>query len=151
MVKYAELEDNLERNCILLLTETQLKVDKITTEPNVKKINSMRKMQDKKGGGISVFYRTDSQCIKEINELVTKSPDIMYLEVVTVNEIYKIIVVYFSILDISNRERNREIKREIESMLEENSDKMLIIGDFNGHIEGLGYQKQDERGNMVME
>ena len=151
MIKYTELEESLDKNCILLLTETQLKVDKITTKCIVKKIDSMRKEQDKKGGGISAFYRTDSQCIKEVNEITTKSADILYLELKTENETYKIIVVYFSILDISNRDRNREIRREIEKIVEENNDKLLIIGDFNGHIDGLGYQKQDERGNMVME
>ena len=68
----------------------------------------------------------------------------------TGKEPINVILVYFSILENENKERNKKIENEIERLMEETSGKFMVIGDFNGHIEDLGYQKQDERGKMII-
>ena len=148
--KYVELEKLIEKNCLLFLTETQMKVNKIKYSSRVSLINSMREIKDKKGGGFCILYRNDSYLIKEIKQKETKSNDILHLEMKIGTLRIRVILVYFSILDNSNKDRNEKIQREIENIVIENQEKLVILGDFNGHIEGLGYQNQDERGNMII-
>ena len=33
--------------------------------------------------------------------------------------------------------------------MEAGNEALLIVGDFNGHLQGLGYQKQDENGDIL--
>ena len=37
------------------------------------------------------------------------------------------------------------------SKVEESNESLILLGDFNGHIDMLGYQKQDENGRVVVE
>jgi len=62
----------------------------------------------------------------------------------------KIIVVYFAVKSSKgSEERNRKIQSEIESVVEDENDPLLIIGDFNGHMNELGEQCEDINGRMV--
>ena len=49
-------------------------------------------------------------------------------------------------------ERNRDIRAEIEKAMEENtSEGLMVLGDFNAHIEKLDGRRTDENGRMVLE
>ena len=45
--------------------------------------------------------------------------------------------------------RNKDMKKEIEEIIDSYENEFLILGDFNGHIEGLGYQREDKIGRMI--
>ena len=48
-------------------------------------------------------------------------------------------------------ERNRIIKAEIEETFDSADERpLLVVGDFNGHIQCLGYQREDTNGSMIM-
>ena len=56
-------------------------------------------------------------------------------------------MVYFSVNDV---ERNREITQEIEKIIEENSEPLIITGDFNGHVGFKGPQKLNRNGETII-
>ena len=150
--KIVELQKLIEQNTILFLVETQLKEDKIEVGRCFEKIDQMRNKNDKKGGGLSVLYRKDNSLEIEVEKVETKSKELLMLDISTKKDKYRVILVYFSILTSENAPRNEALQREIAGYLDNTAgEKLLILGDFNGHIDELGYQKQDRRGDMVME
>ena len=55
--KYGEIHYEVEHYILICLTETQKKIDNIRVEENIKVISSMRRMDEKKGGGLMLLYR----------------------------------------------------------------------------------------------
>ena len=54
--------------------------------------------------------------------------------------------------DGTGANRNRKIRAEIERAMEDNnSEGLIILGDFNAHLERLDGRKTDENGRMVLE
>ena len=85
----------------------------------------------------------------------TKSVDVLHAKIKAHNITIHVILVYFSIPNSrEDRVRNQEMKKEIEAILdqaEEVHDAALVLGDFNGHVHMLGYQKEDENGRIVLD
>lgn len=60
-----------------------------------------------------------------------------------------IMAVYFATND---REWNRNMRKEIENIIEDESeDNLVILGDFNGHVGFKGVQELDENRKMILE
>ena len=55
--KAIEIEQLLDKNVILCLTETQQKVDSVNFSKGIQYETSMRRYDDKKGGGLMILYR----------------------------------------------------------------------------------------------
>ena len=67
----------------------------------------------------------------------------------------RLILAYFDVgkeKDGTGADRNRKIRAEIERAMEDNnSEGLIILGDFNAHLERLDGRKTDENGRMVLE
>ena len=103
----------------------------------------------KKGGGIMVLAPE----MEEINlhKKENECTELLDLE----GEIYgmgiKIVVVYFdSNKNREGNEANKKIRTEVEKLIENNEKQgLMILGDFNGHIELLDGRKDDLNGKML--
>jgi len=147
--KMAEIEilmNNDDGNKLFILSETQLKCDRVDVDENYRKIVSMRDANDLKGGGLMTIFKKDMDIMKKS----LKSNDILKFTL-SLNQIdIVIIVVYFSVKSSRNAdERNRKIQKIIENEVENMNHPLMIIGDFNGHIEELGKQNEDKNGKMI--
>ena len=142
-----------QQGILLCLTETQQKYDKIDWSEDICKIESMRTMNDKKGGGLLIACKKRNWVT--IEQLETKSRDILYAMVRMFDIKMHMVLVYFSIPKAKeDKERNSNIKKEIELIIDkagENSEAAMVLGDFNGHIDVLGQQKEDENGRIVLD
>ena len=54
------------------------------------------------------------------------------------NKYNSVIIIYFSVND---KERNNEMRKEIDRIIEGKEEPLLITGDFNGHVDFKGDQK----------
>ena len=146
--KMAEVEQMLGvGHDIVLLTETHQKNNKIDAADGIGKIESMRTLKDKKGGGMMALFRNDNSVL-QVKKLHSKHPDLMEIEVFQRNKRFVIILVYFSVRNgKEDNERKQVIRREVEEKIEKlEKVPTLIIGDFNGHINGFGNQREDRNG-----
>ena len=89
----------------------------------------------------------------DFEEKKQKNEEILVIEGKCFGMEMKVILVYFDVRkDKEGRENNKEIKRNIESMIKNNKKEcLMIIGDFNGHLEDLDGRKDDKNGKMVKE
>ena len=64
---------------IMCLTETQKKVDDIKKiVKDVKIIQTMREMQDRKGGGLLIMYKEKEKY--DLQKMITRSTEILHVE-----------------------------------------------------------------------
>ena len=65
----------------------------------------------------------------------------------------KIILVYFDVRrNEEGKENNKKIKSDIEDMIKNNKmEGLLILGDFNGHLEKLDGRKDDINGRTALD
>ena len=63
---------------IMCLTETQKKVDDIKIVKDVKIIQRMREMQDRKGGGLLTMYKEKEKY--DLQKMTTKRTEILHVE-----------------------------------------------------------------------
>ena len=152
--KLLELEDILRNDCdILCLTETQQKFEKYDVCDGVSMVESMREVKDKKGGGLRIMFRS-GQNVKATKQ-PTASPDILYAIMVVGTVKLHLILVYLPVIkSVEDRERSRKIKAEVDNILEKvimEDEASLLLGDMNGHIRQIGYQKEDENGRIVLD
>ena len=140
-----------DKNEILILVETHWIYDKRKPDRNVLAINKMREEADKKGGGITVLYRKDLQI--KILEKETNNPDIMWLVAEEESSLTNILIVYMSVLNqAEDKARNKRIIEEIEKIVKrlEEVENLVIIGDFNAHLEEIGPQKDNANGKVLI-
>ena len=152
-VKVHEIESIIENECdIIALTETQLKMDKITYNKNVANIDTMRSKNEKKGGGITILHKKNGKI--NLNVIASENNDILDVRGKIENTKIRIISVYLltgKSDEVNNW--NRRLKSEIEKKITQRDDDeaLIIMGDFNGHTGFLGYQELDKNGEFVME
>lgn len=58
-VKVKEIEDLIDENSILCLTETHKKIRDVNFDKNMTILEQMRESKDRKGGGIMILYQQD--------------------------------------------------------------------------------------------
>ena len=147
--KIIEVEQLIQsENDVVVLVETQLKHDRIDVSENICKYDSMRDIEEKRGGGIMILYRNSQNLQMEKKESTCR--DMLTIKMSIYNKDFLLIIVYFSVIQKETEETNEKIKREVEKLFE-GEEEVIIVGDFNGHINGLGYQKQDRNGDMILE
>ena len=149
--KYSELYGEIGEGVIMCLTETQKKVNNIRIGQEMKILESMREMQDQRGGGIMILY-------EEREDLFLEKKESRYRDCLEVSgkfgkEKVNLTVVYLKTgAGREELEHNREIlARMKEGVLEaeERGEVYIAVGDFNGHLGYLGYQEENENGKNV--
>ena len=150
--KMVELQQFVEKkNDVMLLVETHLMYDKIKEiNKDIRRIDKYRTEGDKKGGGLSIIFNKKTKML--INEEKHNNPDIMVINLNDRSIKIKIVLVYFSVRGKpEDRIRNSKIKQDIEKILQNWDKPLILIGDFNGHIQGIGYQREDENGRIILD
>ena len=114
----------------------------------------MRESNDKGGGGLQILGRKDNRVEwKEGKEDGCK--DILILEGTCFGMGMKVILAYFDVdkkKEGSGADRNKKIRAKIEREIKENlSENLIVLGDFNAHLERLDGRKTDENGRMVQD
>lgn len=146
-VKVKEIEDLIDENSILCLTETHKKIRDVNFDKNMTILEQMREAKDRKGGGIMILYQQDKYI--RLEKVTTKNRDLLFVKGSVRGLDILLIAVYFS---VSDKQRNLSMKAEIEQIIESNSDEaILIIGDFNGHVGFKGGQKLNDNGRIILE
>lgn len=143
-VKAKELEGLIEENTILCLTETNLKWKSVNFRENIKEISSMRKLNDKKGGGLMVLRKGENV---QMTETDTKNEDVMIVECEICSMKFTLFLVYLSVND---NDRNTKIMNEIQQRPQRLEENYIVIGDFNGHIGIIGQQSINENGRKLL-
>jgi len=98
---------------------TETKVDSLDFTPiGIKLFSKHRRVNDKKGGGLTIGYKIDQKV--KMEEIEVKNSDILALEGTIEDSRYRIILSYFdSCKKKSGKEfdRNRSIQKEIEKLI----------------------------------
>ena len=132
------------------MTETHHRYEKLDVS-NLTSYTQMRKKNERGGGGLQILMRdckgVEFEKKKQVNE------EILEIEGTCFGMEMKVILVYFDVRKTKEgKENNTKIRRDIEKMIEKNKKEgLLIVGDFNGHLEELDGRKDDLNGKMVME
>ena len=139
-------ENDYEIN-ILCLVETHQKYKKVDFSDDVINVDKMRKLEDKKGGGLTVLMNRNSFC--ELNEQECKNSDILLVNAIIKNVTIKLILVY---VDVKDKLRYEILMRQLDSELDKIKDgeKVILLGDFNGHIGFLGPQTLNHNGEKLL-
>ena len=90
----------------------------------------------------------------EIEKLETQQKDILYTKCQIFNLELKILLAYFSAGNSEeDKQRDSLIRKECEKLIQNctDSEKLIVLGDFNGHIGFIGQQKIDRKGEMVID
>ena len=148
--KIAEIEQLIEKNTVMCLTETQLKIDKIKISEKFNYISNMREGKEKKGGGLMILNRKEDKM--EITKIETKNKVIIQAVCKMKNFNFHLFLVYFP---SSNKEEDKNrrgsMKLEMERLIRKTEeDPFIILGDFNSHVGFLGPQRIDEGGTMIV-
>ena len=110
---------------------------------------SFREENDKKGGGVMILYRNNTDV--EIQQVVSGHADILHVSCNFKKFCFAMVVVYFDTKDIN---RNNELIRIIDDIIDkETQDQkpLLLLGDFNAHIGLVGSQAVNANGNVVLD
>lgn len=143
-VKAKSLECLIEDDTILCLTETSLNWNSINFSENIEEISSMRKVTDRKGGGLMVLKKGKNV---QVTKSDTKNEDAM----IVVCEIYSVKFTLFIVyLSVNDNERNKNIMEEIQQKAQRLEGNYIMVGDFNGHIGIIGQQNVNENGRKLL-
>ena len=137
---------NLREYDIVCLTETHEKYSKVQVPECYNYVTRRRELGDKKGGGLMI--QLGKGILYKLN--VTNSPDILYVDVEIRNRVIKIVLLY---MDVSNEERNINIRSELNKILDQcnENENMIVLGDFNGHIGFIGPQDLNRNGKYLLD
>ena len=149
LIKNAFLGEEKVHN-IICMTETQNRYEKVDVS-NLISYTKMRKKNKRKGGGLQIIMR-DCKGV-DFEEEKQKNEEILVIEGKCFGMEMKVILVYFDVRkNEEGRKNNKKIKTDIETIIKNNKKEcLMIIGDFNGHLEELDGRKDDVNGKMVME
>ena len=135
--KTIEIEKILAQDemSLCFLVETHLTRNSLKFDNNIKFLSQMRKLDDKKGGGLMIIWNNTRFTLEKID---TKHPDLLASSCLIGNLSFTIILVYISTND---NKRNDIIYGELNLLIEKyQHSKLVILGDFNGHIGIIGPQ-----------
>ena len=144
--KYLEIERDIDDKTITCLVETQEKFEKIIERENLEKYVSRRKMEDKKGGGIMILKKKDSNI--EIEKIRDGHPDILLAQCKVGNLEFILAVTYIS----CNPKENSKIYEAIDKILNKYEEKpIMLIGDMNAHTNIIVKDKMNKNGEKLVE
>ena len=149
MEKAIELEELLtdEEEVVLCLTETQQKYLKVEFSNALVRLDKMREINDKKGGGLTVLMKKQNGVL--LQEIECEDWDVMRVEIKSRSTLLNILLVYVDGKTKSRAEKTYKcLNKEIEKLKER--DNIIILGDFNGHVGFLGPQRLDEKGHSLL-
>ena len=80
----------------------------------------------------------------------TASPDLLYCKLECQELEFGLVLAY---MDVRDQTRNENIRRELINIINNcaESEKLLIMGDFNGHLGSIGDQELNRNGRFVLE
>ena len=145
-----ETEDDVA--VITGLTETHIKEDKFLWDKRYSKYEQRRERKDKKGGGLLLMHKSNKYI--KFDQSQENNKDILVVNGQVGLDKMKIILTYLATgNNNASKERNKNIKERIETLLNDSSDdeNLILMGDFNGHLGLIGKQKEDENGKIVKE
>ena len=89
----------------------------------------------------------------DFKKIENKNKDILEVEGKCFGNKLRIILVYFDVDKSKKGERvNAKIRKDVEKRMKVKDDEgLIILGDFNGHIRGLGPHETDFNGKMILE
>ena len=150
--KVIEVENLVNQQTILCLTETQQRVDITNWNNDYTTYVSMRGKEDKKGGGLMMLHRND-EIFDLHQETAGSNKDILIVRGKLKGRCVTIILVYLSVVKgEEERKCNLQIKNEIKKKIRNLEDDILILlGDFNGHLGFIGDQPQNFNGKIVLD
>ena len=149
--KSVELEELLKEKdnelCILCLVETQQKYKKVDFSNSIKCVEKMREMEDKKGGGLSVLINKKNY--RDIKEQDCKNTDILKVNIEIKNVNIRLLLTY---LDVKDKQRNKKIMNQLDQELSSvhDEEKVILLGDFNGHLGYIGPQALNFNGENLL-
>ena len=151
MEKAVELEELLSGRegavVILGLTETQQKYRKVDFGDNILRLDKMREIDDKKGGGLTILMNKPEKT--SMREIPSDDCDVMRVEVELGSIVINVLLVYIDGKLKSRFEKTyRCINGEMEKIKE--NEYIIILGDFNSHVGFLGPQKLEEKGRLLL-
>ena len=145
MIQIQDFVDKSENIHIFCMVETHLTRDSIYRNANIKTISKMRSIKDRKGGGLQILWKENDDLL--IEEVKTDAIDLMMINVKLGDIDFSLILVYFSTNDDY---RNEKMTKEIKALLRKfENKKVMVIGDFNGHIGIISSQKLNKNGKKT--
>ena len=144
-IKYLEIEQLIDRDTIMCVIETQQKIDKLNIRNDLEKLTSMRKLNSKKGGGLMLLKKIDTEI--EILESNILHEDCFMVTCKKNNLKFYLVIVYMS----CHSNENKVLTNAIDKFLQENEGKpFLIIGDLNAHTGTIVQDKINVNGKQVL-
>ena len=146
LIKSVEEDSQADMRKVICITETHEKFDKVQIPKGYKYVTRRRDEGDKKGGGLMIIVEDYTQVSKNL----TNSTDILDVAIEIDDQKLRMMLVY---MDVSSEERNIKIRRELNEVMGNVEDgcKLMIMGDFNGHLGFLGNQNLDRNGRFVLD
>ena len=148
-LKFADLmnSEHSGNSNVICIFETHEKFQKIGISSSHEVFASRRDLEDKKGGGLLVLFNRDFVNGTEYN---ADSADLLHCKIQCHNLELHLILVY---MDVMDQERNDEIRRELRDIIEKFADneRIMVLGDFNGHLDFLGDQSLNDNGKFVVD
>ena len=137
---------NMNELNVICITETHEKFQKVDIPKNFHHLSQRRAESDKKGGGLLLLTNKD---VKNEN-LVSDCSDILFCTISVGQVKIKLLLVY---MDVKDQDRNDIIRKKLNRILEniDSSEKIIILGDFNGHLGFVGPQHLDKNGKYVLD
>ena len=142
------LESGGSENDIVImgLVETHEKFKKVDWGDKILTVSQMRDRDDKKGGGILLLCNNRDISIEKKEY---GNNDLLVVDIKVGSFAFTMMVTY---MDVSDRFRNIELYRIMDGVMEEAGNrKVLILGDFNGHVDFIGNHRTNGNGNLMLD
>ena len=102
--KQTEIEEYLNNNTIICLTETQHKFLRVNIANDIEHIHSHRIDTDKKGGGLSIMFHKNND--RSIEQVKTNHKDILHVKCTVKKYTFRIILTYMATNDSKRNQQN---------------------------------------------
>lgn len=132
---------------VLCITETHEKHQRVDIPDGFCHMAKRREVEDKRGGGLMVIYE---EKIMKGSMIETKCADLMHCKMNLRGFYFRMILVC---MDVQDQKRNENIRRELNTILDECTDRenIIVLGDFNGHLGFIGDQALNRNGRYVLQ
>lgn len=140
-------ETEESQNYLICMNETHEKYSSVEIPKNYHTIAKRRDLTDKKGGGLMILKQFIDK-MSEMEEIEVKNPDILGIKIHSKGIKFVLILIY---MDVKDQKRNDKIRKDIGDVIQKfENNKMIILGDFNGHLGFIGDQRLDLNGKFVL-